>query len=98
VDSSSSTSPQPSGLPSKVTGPPIAQHPNPISLTSMPLRPKILVITIIPLLIADSGTTLGPGARSRSSSGHPGHHIRAVPEMTPASMGRPSTSQTANPG
>src|SRR5215831_11845139 len=46
ADSPSSTSPQPSGLPSMVNGPPIAQHPNPISLTSMPLRPKTLPIAV----------------------------------------------------
>jgi hypothetical protein len=33
-------------LPSMVNGPPIAQHPNPISLTVMPLRPKTLLIPV----------------------------------------------------
>ena len=46
ADSSSSASPQPSGLPSIVTGPPMAQHPNPIALTSMPLRPRTLFIPV----------------------------------------------------
>jgi hypothetical protein len=35
-----------SGLPSIVTGPPMAQHPNPIVLTSMPLRPRTLFIPV----------------------------------------------------
>jgi hypothetical protein len=37
---------QPSGLPSMVNGPPMAQHPKPISLTSMPLGPRTLPIPV----------------------------------------------------
>jgi hypothetical protein len=70
ADSSSSTSPQPSGMPSMLNGPPIAQHPNPISLTSMPLRPKTLPIAV-PSLNSRLRPSLGHGARSRSSGQRP---------------------------
>ena len=66
TDSPSSTSPQPSGMPSMVNGPPIAQHPNPISLTSMPLPPKTLFMGVLSLHSL-LGISLGHGAHSRSS-------------------------------
>jgi hypothetical protein len=40
MDSTSSTLPQPSGVSPDQNGPPIAQHPIPSALTSIPERPK----------------------------------------------------------
>jgi hypothetical protein len=41
IDSASSVSPQPTGVPSQVQAPPIAQQPSPIALTSMPECPSL---------------------------------------------------------
>jgi hypothetical protein len=47
VDSASSTLPQPAGLPSNTHSPPIAQHPIPKALASMPLLPIVRVIAVL---------------------------------------------------
>src|SRR5262245_24570007 len=65
VDSASSTAPQPSCLPSSVKGPPIAQQPRPIALTSGPASPSFLAEVAISMLLIQSlvwfDLTLGPG-------------------------------------
>jgi hypothetical protein len=51
IDSSSLTSPQPTGVSPDQNGPPIAQQPRPIALTVMPDRPNFLemVVSVVPM-------------------------------------------------
>src|SRR5262249_19181335 len=88
TDSSSSTSPQPSAMPSAVAGPPIAQHPNPTSLTSMPLRPSTLPIPIpfhVTAPVPAPGLRPAPGQWSKRTA----HGTSGPPYQNRRQVGQP---------